>query len=392
MKSVLVLCVCLTMVAAPVSAADIAWVSFHGADDTGNTPSAPAAGVGFTVAPDKGYTDLLIGAGHAINRITVPATGANAAIPAAMLAELNAANLVIIGRSVNSGSFQEAAETMSWNADVTVPMIITSGFITRANRLGYNTGDDVDDIGGPTRFVAADPFHPIFDGITLNASNETDTILDLVTVPVNGTPTVQRGTSINTDPLVAGATLIASITGDNSNMELQNQPVIAEFPSGTAGANTGEVFASRRLTFITGSRESEDPTVGDIAGILDLSADGQQMFLNAVEYMLVPPVPIIPGDTDGDQVVEFEDFEPIRANFRKTVTQRSQGDLVRDNLVRDNVVDFKDFRQWKGAFLGGGGSLEGLDLSFATNVPEPGSAALVLTAALGVVCARRKRA
>ncbi|HJQ79373.1 MAG TPA: LamG domain-containing protein [Lacipirellulaceae bacterium] len=97
--------------------------------------------------------------------------------------------------------------------------------------------------------------------------------------------------------------------------------------------------------------------------------------------------PPVPGDTDGDGIGgEFpDDFEPIRANFRKSVSGRSMGDLV-----TSGVVDFADFHQWKTAFVGGGGSLAGLDLSFG-NVPEPSAAALALLALLGVCKVRKRR-
>ena len=91
------------------------------------------------------------------------------------------------------------------------------------------------------------------------------------------------------------------------------------------------------------------------------------------------------GDTDCNNTVDMADFEPIRANFRKTVSARNAGDLV-----RDGVVDFDDFREWKTAFLGGGGSLAGVDLGFASNVPEQSSIGL-LVAALATALARRTR-
>ena len=74
------------------------------------------------------------------------------------------------------------------------------------------------------------------------------------------------------------------------------------------------------------------------------------------------------GDTNGNGTGgEFpDDFDPIKMNFRKAVTMRSQGDLVPNGRV-----DFADFREWKAAFLGGGGSLADIDLSFAASVPEP---------------------
>jgi hypothetical protein len=96
--------------------------------------------------------------------------------------------------------------------------------------------------------------------------------------------------------------------------------------------------------------------------------------------------PLLPGDTDGNGTVDIADFEPIRANFRKAVTSRGQGDLV-----SNGVVDFADFRQWKGAFVGGGGSLAGLDLTLA-GVPEPATLCMLLIMLSGVsVCGCRYR-
>ena len=58
------------------------------------------------------------------------------------------------------------------------------------------------------------------------------------------------------------------------------------------------------------------------------------------------------------------------------------------SFVRNNTVDFNDFSQWKTAFLAGGGSLAGVDLSF-TIVPEPATALLLLAGAMLVGRLRR---
>src|SRR5262245_19582851 len=87
-------------------AANIAWFSFHSAD---NTPSAGAAGAGATTAPDKGFTDLLASAGHTVTRFLTTATP-NAA-------DLNANfDLVIISRSAPSTDFEPGADSANWSA------------------------------------------------------------------------------------------------------------------------------------------------------------------------------------------------------------------------------------------------------------------------------------
>jgi hypothetical protein len=118
------------------------------------------------------------------------------------------------------------------------------------------------------------------------------------------------------------------------------------------------------------------------AGMINLKqADnaGQNMY----GVVIVPSgPPLLPGDTDGNGMVNIDDFEPIRANFRKMVASRAEGDLV-----SNGVVDFADFRQWKGAFVAGGGSLAGLDLTLGAVVPEPSTSVMLMVtlsaAALG---------
>jgi hypothetical protein len=102
----------------------------------------------------------------------------------------------------------------------------------------------------------------------------------------------------------------------------------------------------------------------------------------------VAAVPILAGDTDTDGIPgEFpDDFAPIQANFRKTVTLRTQGDLVSNGFV-----DFADFRQWKTAFLAGGRSLAGLDLGLFNNIPEPATFVSICTVAIVLFATRRQR-
>jgi hypothetical protein len=95
----------------------------------------------------------------------------------------------------------------------------------------------------------------------------------------------------------------------------------------------------------------------------------------------------LPGDTDTDGFPgEFpDDFEPIRANFRKAVTARNQGDLV-----SNGVVDFDDFHQWKTAHLAAGGSMAGIDL-FAS-IPEPVTLSTAALASLLIALANGRLA
>jgi hypothetical protein len=112
---------------------------------------------------------------------------------------------------------------------------------------------------------------------------------------------------------------------------------------------------------------------GDDVVVFGLSGSGQASVL---------------GDTDGDGTGgEYpEDFAPIQMNFRKDVSTRSDGDLV-----RNGSVDFDDFHQWKTAFLAAGGSLAGLDLNLVAKVPEPTTFGLATVVACGLAGRTRLR-
>jgi hypothetical protein len=260
-------------------------------------------------------------------------------------------------------------------------MILMSGYILRANRLQLMSGDTIPDTdgSGPVTLTAEVPSHPIFDGITLDGSNN----MTFATYPISTPNGVgMRGISVVTQPPAGGGTVLATV--DDAGHATDNAMLIAHWNAGALiGSNT---LAAPRMAFLSGTREPGTPNDIQLAGEHDLTEEGDALFLNAVCFMgggCGPP--LVPGDTDGDGVVELEDdFGPIRDNFRKAVTSRSDGDLV-----TNGVVDFLDFRQWKTAFVGGGGSLAGLDLGFVANVPEPGTGALTVLA-LALLCGGKR--
>jgi hypothetical protein len=351
---------------------NIAWVSVQDSD----TANAAAQGFGFTDAPDQGYVDLLRDAGHTVTRVVEQSP------TAAYAANLSDNfDLVIAGRQVNSPNFQDEAERALWHG-ITTPMIFMSGYVIRGgtdgnSRLQFTTGSTIPDASnqGPVTLTAAVPGHEIFQGITLGAGNT----LPFAEYPVftpNGD--LQRGISVNNNTLNGGGTVLARV-GTPGDPAL-NGPLIAHW---SAGAQLGNhALAAPRMIFMSGSREHDGGGV-PTAGVFDLTTVGSELFLNSVDFMTQAP-PLL-GDTDGNGTVDLADFEPIRANFRKTVTARNQGDLV-----ANGVVDFADFREWKAAFTGAGGSLAGLNLSFGTNVPEPSTFGLVCLA-VGGLAGKRSR-
>jgi hypothetical protein len=253
--------------------ANIAWVSFHPAD---NDPGADAKTAGFTEAPDVGYTKLLAANGHTVTRFVTSGT------PDA--AQLNTFDLVVISRSVPSGDYQDAPETVAWNG-ITAPTIVMSGYILRNSRLGYTTGGTIPDTAGPVKLSLKNSGHPIFAGIAIDANGTmVNTFANLATY----TNAVQRGLSVNTDPVAGGGTVLASIGTEGD--PAVNGMVIAEWQAGAKMGNAaGDTLGGHRLVFLSGSRE-RDGLNSQGSGIFDLTDDGAKMFLNAVKYMAQAPV------------------------------------------------------------------------------------------------------
>jgi hypothetical protein len=261
-----------TGIRAHAAGANIAWVSFHAAD---NTPSTAAAGAGFTQAPDVAYTALLRSAGHTVTRFVSTATPD--------VTQLNTFDLVVISRSVPSGHYQTPESTALWNG-LTKPVMVLGGYILRGSRLGYTFGDTIPDTAGPIRLTASNPAHPIFTGVPLDANNTmVNPFADLVTH--NGT--VQRGISVNTSDVVGEATVVATVGTDTD--PAFGGMIIAEYPAGTTMGNaSADVAGGKRLVFLTGSREQTITSEG--AGIFDLGQDGVRLFLNAVSHITGVPV------------------------------------------------------------------------------------------------------
>jgi uncharacterized surface protein with fasciclin (FAS1) repeats len=252
----------------PPETYNIAWVSFHPADDQ---PSTAAADAGFTEAPDVGYTELLRSAGHNVTRI-VTSNNPDAGL-------LNRFDLIIISRSAPSGDYQNVGATR-WNA-IETPMIVINGYIMRANRMGYTTGDTIPDTDRPVSLRVLDAAHPVFAGIQLDVEN---TMVNPYAGIVTFNDIVQRGVSVNHAPIAGGGTVLAVIgtEGDPAFDGL----VIGEWQAGaTMGNAAGDVLGGHRLAILTGSREQGFTSHG--AGIYDLTEDGARMFLNAVDYMAV---------------------------------------------------------------------------------------------------------
>ena len=138
-----------------------------------------------------------------------------------------------------------------------------------------------------------------------------------------------------------------------------------------------------RLRLSAGGSQSstEQPNGGVLAasGLLDEIRIG-------TSFASVIGPGLIPGDVNGDLLVNTNDYQVIRDNFQISGASRAQGDLN-----GDGSVNFFDFRIWKNNKAPGSGAEISL-VDFAA--PEPTSAVLVLFAIVGFcghrICRNRR--
>ena len=236
----------LLMNVGPADAADIAWIT---------EPRGP------TVDFDLGWTDVLTAAGHNVTRMNDMAELDQGKIDA-----MNAADLVIISRSANSGNYDDGDEPQQWNA-ITSPMINLAAHTVRSNR--WKWFDSTSITTGHASITAVDASHPILGGIA--AAD----IAELVAAP--------------NDELISA---VATSDGGNGT-------VLANFASGDVAAvlwepgteyyaGSGEVAGDYRLFLPMGQSNISGE---DEWGGYNLTAQGEQIFMNAVDHMMAIPEP-----------------------------------------------------------------------------------------------------
>lgn len=171
-------------------------------------------------------------------------------------------------------------------------------------------------------------------------------------------------------------------------------------PINTALATTGflaaptarNIWEDEVLNYaVTGSESGELGIYihGNHTGAITSSSGeaGHQAFFDNVR-LDVPggAIVLVPGDVDGDNDVDLDDFGFIRDNFLNTGVGRAGGDLNGDGVVNffdfQEVVDNYPFPPPAGGFVA---LLEGVA------VPEPTSVTLLCLSCLAAFAARRGR-
>ncbi len=317
-------------------AANILWVSDNGPEGTatgtdnvgkGNFLASNSSPDGNNPFVDQGFVDLLAEAGHAVSRFN-PRSGA---LSLDDVETINTFDLVIVGSATNSGPFNLNAQGPKWNTLITKPMITTKSTLIRANRMGYLLNNFEYDCGADLSTTASgkvtfvQPQSDIFTGIP-----RTGNVMDSYSSIIVPTPTNNRGTSVqffkllvggveqttapnnppvNTmepggvslatiefNPLNPGVNIATGVTPSIDPNYVATGYAIAEWPARSRVRSTqvsgGEPLGGYRMFFGCGTRDASGSSTSapnPQAGALDLTPEGQQMFLNAIQHALVQP-------------------------------------------------------------------------------------------------------
>jgi hypothetical protein len=229
------------------------------------------------------------------------------------IAELNAADLIIFSRLAWSDNYSEGNETTEWNS-LTTPLLQMNAYFAR-NTLWNWVNSGVKERTSLIYAEVVDPFHPIFIDMLLSSY-----------IPPGAPPGWPEVVQI-IDPLVGtGHTSFIDST-DMGNGHLIAKPVqpspynwawpvqlgmgwIAEWDAGVEFyEGAGQYSGGRRMLFCAGTQEIQyydydrQEVITTAQGELNLTAEGLQIFRNAIDYLLRPEFT--------ESVVEsvVEDFE-----------------------------------------------------------------------------------
>ena len=222
---------------------------------------------------DRGWVDLLRAEGYSVDYKGEGGSEApdyrywRGTLDDAKIAELNAADLVIVSRDTSSGSYNAPTQ---WNS-VTTPLILQSVYLARNNRWKWFETDSLEEFGGAPTLEAVDPGHPIFYSVPLSPSNQVDILDGTVGGAIGHTSFIQATDAGN-------GTMIAKRADNDWAFITEWEPEV-EFYAGA-----GQTAGGRRMLFTSGNDNNQDPV--PTVAMYNLTAEGEKVFLNAVRYML----------------------------------------------------------------------------------------------------------
>ncbi len=180
-------------VAAPV--ANITWMTEDADRDANGVPD------------DQGFIDLLTDAGYLLDVQpdrwkALEDLGANDAND--YVAELNAADLVIISRTTNSGDYDDGNEPTLWNG-VTSPVLQMSAYLPRSSRWRWINSTSISNQEAPIMIVV-DANHPVLAGVAVDP--------DGLVFPLDGSVGSGQTSFLATADAGNGSVIATTLAGD----------------------------------------------------------------------------------------------------------------------------------------------------------------------------------
>jgi len=229
------------------------------------------------VHPDSSHIDELVAAGYTV---TLFYNTSLSTASQAQMDTLNNADLVIIGRSTDSGIFGGAnpADKFAWNS-VETPIIALHPYVVRSNRMNwFNTTGCThhDDAGVILNAAIEDPTDAVFDGLTI-----TDGQLPWCVGPFDVVNIKDAG----------NGELLASSAEDGVVLFVRFDPWV-EFYQGA-----GDRAAGYRTLLGNGNDNSADPNTGQkIYNYNNFTTESKQVYFNEIERLInLPRVPKPPA-------------------------------------------------------------------------------------------------
>jgi hypothetical protein len=223
------------------------------------------------VPDDQGLIDWLVAEGHSVD-VRRNAWGA---LDAKLLAQLNAADLIIVSRLATSGGYDYGVAPTLWNS-VQTPLLLMSPYFARNTHWNWVNSAAVTNNTPDIYAEAVDPDHPIFRGVPLMTLASAGRGVAAGIVPVID-PAVGSGiTSFLGTTDLGNGRLLARTAGTGWTW-------IAEWDAGMEFyPGAGQFAGGKRMLFCAGTQE-----VGNtLQGEFNLGPDGRQMLHNAINYLL----------------------------------------------------------------------------------------------------------
>jgi hypothetical protein len=230
------------------------------------------------VMDDQGWIDWLTDEGH-----TVDARRGYYLKPLDpnRIIELNAADVIISSRGLSTTNYYDSngTEATKWNS-LKTPMIGMNPYLLRSDRWKWiKSTSAVGTMGSPLMQVL-NSTNAIFAGVTIAPGDPNDPNTQNTVAVVDAT--IGSGNTSFMNSVDAGNGTVLGKTAGSAGV-----PWIIEWKSGLEYyAGAGQFAGDHRLAFYAGTQDAST-----VQGAFNLTAQGQIMFRNAINYVIAQTMP-----------------------------------------------------------------------------------------------------